>query len=314
MSKPLSPAVDTAILSAHGVTRGGQPLSYNRAPEMDVAPWIGRLYAAKVAAPDDYRLDCGLFNDTAMVRVQLAGHWTAETAIGLRQLGRAALIVGPQTRRMPVSVTGAFISVGYSLRPGASRALKGPRMAEILDRFIYPEEIGFGPDWLLSSLDSNDDPEGWVQILEEGMRRWVRSVDAAHPDELTVRFENQSFVNPARSIADFAEEYGVGERTVERIVLRDFGMSPKQVLRRARALDLASYLRGVADHDEADQLMLRYYDQSHLIREFTELFGMLPSQFVATPQPLLTLGLEARQARRLEALERIAPGAKRPWE
>ena len=50
MSKPLSPAVDTAILSAHGVTRGGQPLSYNRAPEMDVAPWIGRLYAAKVAA------------------------------------------------------------------------------------------------------------------------------------------------------------------------------------------------------------------------------------------------------------------------
>jgi hypothetical protein len=91
-------------------------------------------------------------------------------------------------------------------------------------------------------------------------------------------------------------------------------MPPKQVMRRARALDMASHLRGVADHDEADQLMLRYYDQSHLIREFTELFGMLPSQFVASPLPLLTVSLEARQARRLEVMERIAPGARRPWE
>jgi hypothetical protein len=41
---------------------------------------------------------------------------------------------------------------------------------------------------------------------------------------------------------------------------------------------------------------------------------MAPSQFIATPQPLLTLALESRQARRLEALERVAPGAKRPWQ
>jgi AraC-like DNA-binding protein len=280
----------------------------------DVAPWIGRLYVAKVAAPDDYRIDCGLFNETAVLRVQLAGQWTAETATGRRRLGRSAVLVGPQTRLMPVSVTGPFISVGYSLRPGASRALKGPRLAEILDQALLPEEMGFQSDWLLSTLDSTDDPETWVQILEEGMRRWVRHFDATPPDELTVKFEVQAFVNPARSISDFAEECGVGERTVERIVMRDFGMSPKQVMRRARALDLASHLRGVADHDEADQLMLRYYDQSHLIREFTEMFGMLPSQFVAAPQPLLTLGLEMRQARRLELLERIAPGAKRPWE
>ena len=102
--------------------------------------------------------------------------------------------------------------------------------------------------------------------------------------------------------------------TLERIVGRDFGMPPKQVLRRARALDMASHLRGVADQDEAEELALRYYDQSHLIREFTELFGMSPGQFVATPQPILTLALESRQSRRLEALERLGPGDVRPWE
>jgi len=70
----------------------------------------------------------------------------------------------------------------------------------------------------------------------------------------------------------------------------------------------------VADSTEGEELALRYYDESHLIHEFTELFGMSPGQFVRTPQPILTLALESRQARRLEALNRIAPGQSRPWE
>ena len=103
-------------------------------------------------------------------------------------------------------------------------------------------------------------------------------------------------------------------RPLERVVNRDFGLSPKQVLRRARALDMASHLRGVADLDEAEEIALRYYDESHLIHEFSAFFGMSPRQFVATPQPLLTLALESRQARRLEALKRIEPGEARPWQ
>jgi hypothetical protein len=41
---------------------------------------------------------------------------------------------------------------------------------------------------------------------------------------------------------------------------------------------------------------------------------MSPRQFVKTPQPILTLALESRQARRLEALNRLEPGQARPWE
>jgi AraC-like DNA-binding protein len=116
------------------------------------------------------------------------------------------------------------------------------------------------------------------------------------------------------SITQAAREIDVDRRRLERIVVRDFGMPPKQVLKRARALDMASYLRGVADGDEADAMALRYYDESHLIREFIDLFGMSPRQFTAVPQPLLTLNLEVRQARRLEMINRLEPGARRPWE
>jgi AraC-like DNA-binding protein len=116
------------------------------------------------------------------------------------------------------------------------------------------------------------------------------------------------------AIAQAAREIGVDRRRLERLVVRDFGMPPKQVLKRARALDMASHLRGVADAEEGEALALRYYDESHLIREFIELFGLSPRQFAQQSQPLLTMALEARQARRLEMLGRLAPGAKRPWQ
>ena len=91
MLKRGRPAVDQAIAPAHGVTRDGQPVSYNRAPAPDLAPWIGRLYVTEVALPEGHQVDCGLFNDSAMIRLQLKGRWTARTADGPRALERAAL-------------------------------------------------------------------------------------------------------------------------------------------------------------------------------------------------------------------------------
>ena len=314
MNRQVSPGVDRALEPQHGVSRGGQPLSYNRAPAADLAPWVARLYFTAVKAPADHRLDCGLFNDTAFIRIQLAGDWQAETADGPRAFGRAMLFFGPQSRRMPISVTGSFISLGVSLRPGACHALKGPKAADYVDRMADCSDIGMAPPGLMESLVFDESPENNLQQLEAMLRERVVMVGAAPPDPVTARFEALSFADPAAGIATFAREIGIDQRRLERLVRRDFGMAPKQVLRRARALDMASNLRGVADEEEADELALRYYDQSHLIHEFAELFGMSPGQFVANPQPILTLALESRQARRLEAIERLAPGALRPWE
>lgn len=314
MLKKSRPGVDGAIEPVHGMTRDGQPLSYNRAPAPDLAPWIARLYATVVVAPDDHRLDCGLFNDTSMLRIQLKGKWEAHTADGVLTYERAAMFFGPQTRLMPVSVTGSFISVGISLRPGTGHALMDVKSAEYLDRMVPAEAMGLPGAAALDALDSCNNPEQWLQLLEEGVRQQLKRTGHVRPDPITTRFETLAFTDPNASIAEFARECGVEQRKLERIVRRDFGMAPKQVLRRARALDMASHLRGVADEAEGDELALRFYDQSHLIREFVDLFGMSPGQFVARPQPLLTLTLESRQARRLEAIARLEPGAARPWE
>jgi AraC-like DNA-binding protein len=211
-------------------------------------------------------------------------------------------------------VTGSFTSVGIALRPGTGHALRGLDASRMCDKLATCEEFGLPAEAALEALDRTNDPEEWLLILEGMIRQLVHSAGAAPPDPVSSLFEALTFTQPTASVAEFALSCGITQRQLERIIRRDFGMPPKQVLRRARALDMASQLRGVGDRAEAEEISLRYYDQSHLIREFTELFGMSPRQFVARPQPILTLALESRQARRLEFIDRLAPGATRPWQ
>lgn len=314
MHRKNRPAVDPSIAPQQGITRDGQPLSYNRAPAPDLAPWVARLYVTKVYVPADYTLSCGLFNDTACVRIQLAGAWTAETAVGHEAFGRESLFFGPQSRRMPVSVTGSFISLGVAIRPGACTALHGPRIGDFVDRLIPTGVIAMPSDRVLAQFDPEGSAEDWLHTIEGMVRKRVEHMGGVLPDPIASRFEEITLRSPSMTVSEAAQVCGVERRKLERVINRDFGMPPKQVLRRARALDMASHLRGVADTEEGDEIVLRYYDESHLIHEFTELFGMSPRQFVKTPQPILTLALESRQARRLEALNRIEPGQSRPWE
>jgi AraC-like DNA-binding protein len=314
MNRMSRPAIDPAIASGAAATRDGQPISYSRAPARDLAPWIARLYVTIVDAPADYELACGIFSDAAMLRVQLRGDWIAETAEGRREMGRAALYFGPQTHRMPITVRGSFTSVGLSFRAGACSALRQLKLDTMCDKLAPLETLELCQEEWMGLFHQDGSAEDWCTAMEGAMRGLIARTGAAEPDAIAASVEAAAFTNPEITVARLAQQCGVEQRKLERLVRRDFGVPPKQVLRRARALDMASHLRGVADHDEAEALALRYYDQSHLIREFTALFGMSPRQFVDSPQPLMTLSLETRQARRLEAIARIAPGDIKPWQ
>lgn len=287
-------------------------MSYNRAPAPDLRRWIARLSVTQLHVPEGQTLSCGLFGDIAGLRIQLSGDWQVHTPGGILEFGPTALFCGPQTRLTPVRVRGGFVSVGLSFRPSACALLLQSPVGPFVDQVTATVTVP--PGDLMALLPADGTPEQWLRALEDALRTHIATLRGAEPDPVTARFEEIAFLNPAISIAQAAREIGVDRRRLERLVNRDFGMPPKQVLKRARALDMASYLRGVADGDEAEALALRYYDESHLIHEFMELFGMSPRQFTALPQPLLTLNLEIRQARRLEAINRLEPGARRPWQ
>lgn len=308
-----TPGVDPNVSSEYGATRDGQPICYHRAPSPDLAPWIGRLYVARDTAPAGYVMSCGLLSDTATLRIEVDGYWRGETGRGALNPSSPVMFVGPNSRRMPVTSSGTYVGLGMSMRPGACHMLGGPRVASIVDSAVPGEAVGIDVPALMAQFAEDGSPEEWLAVLENMIRRQVADRKALPPSPVTRMFERLSFERPSVTVAEAAQICCVDRRKLERIVLRDFGLSPKQVLRRARALDMAAFLRGVSDTSEGEEFALRYYDDSHLIHEFVELFGMPPSQFASTPQPLMTIALESRQARRLETLERIEPGANRPW-
>lgn len=289
------------------------PLSVNRPPADDLRPWVARLVAAKIETPEDSVIRCGMCNDLAYERIVLRGDWTADTADGSGHYGNEALLFGPHARHMPLTCTGPVIAIGVGLRPGALPLLADHSMAEMVNRIERGDPLGLVETDLFAEYRADDEPEQWLRRIETRLRARIAALAPPPPDPISTAFELASFADPNMPLTDFAEHQGISLRKLERLVKRDFGLTPKQVLRRARALDLAAQLCGVADEEEAEELLLRYFDQSHLIREFAAFFGTTPSAFRSAPRPLMTINLETRQARRLEELDRLLPGQPRPW-
>jgi len=311
--------ITPALRSALGHTSDGAPLSNNRAPESDLSPWIARIWATDVELEAGQTIECGMFADTSVLRVLFGGDWTAETVYGVGRYSSSALFFGPQTKRMAITVSGSFSTLSIALKPGVVDALGGPPVADTLNRILRFEDIYGDHHWWGNSeqifewLDPAGPHERWLKVAEKLFRQLLELKGHPKPHPVIEAFDFATFSDPNLNIGEFAEQNAIERRTLERVIKRAYGLTPKQVLRRARVLDVAANLLGVGDKTEAEELALRYYDQSHMIREFSKYFGMTPKQFASTPQPLMTLTLEARQSRRLEVLGRNTPGENPPW-
>ncbi len=302
------------VTSRSGTTRTGMPLSLNRAAAPDLDPWIGRIVVARVETSPNFEAHCGLCNDIAFQRILLGGEWLAETADGKRRFGAEPILLGPHSQYMPVTCSGPMSTLGIGFRPGALRKLLGRDMSSLVNRIEPGDPFGILQNGGGALFAKDASVEDWADLLEDAMRAFIQRTQPEPPDRLSTAFDYASFANPNIAPSLFAQQQGVSLRTVERTVRRDFGMPPRMVLRRARVLDLAAQLLGVADENDENDFIMRYFDQSHVIREFQTFFGCTPRAFRAEPRILLTINLETRAARRLEELNRIAPGATRPWQ
>ena len=308
-----------SLRSALGHTVNGAPLSDNRAPVDELSPWIARIWATNVTLGPEQKIDCGMFFDTPVLRVIFQGDFVAHTVYGAGRYSTSAVFCGPHTKRMPVSVSGNFATLSIALKPGTVESLGGPPIADTLDRVLRYEDIYGDTHWwatseqLIEWLDPEGPHERWQRVAEKLFENLLDIMGRPKPNPVIEAFDVAAFADSNLNIADFAEEHAIGRRTLERLIKRAYGLTPKQVLRRARVLDIAANLLGVGDDGEAEEFALRYYDQSHMIREFSSFFGMTPKQFVSRPQPLMALSLETRQCRRLEVLGRQSPDESPAW-
>ncbi len=261
-----------------------------------------------------------MLGDQPCLRLLWGGSWTAETADGPRIFEPGedgmTLYFGPQTRSMPISVTGSYRTITINLVTGAPSVLGGPPPGATSDRILLHEDLA-GHGKLTRKIPTGSGYDRWIETLEHELRKFLDSTDRRLPEALSSAFDRECLAAPDFAVSDFARAQGVSPRTLERVVSRDFGASPKLVQRRARALDMAATLLGVARSEEEPEMRLRYFDQSHLIREMRLFFGLSPSELAKGAHPLLRLNVEIRQHRRRRALEEIEAleetGAAMPW-
>ncbi|WP_375289853.1 helix-turn-helix domain-containing protein [Qipengyuania sp.] len=299
-----------------GSTPQGMPLALTRRPNTLAQPWISNIGVTDVTlAPGGTIEDC-TFNAHPVLRIIYGAHWTARTADGLFEYhpGDAGLPLyfGPNAHAMPLSVHGSFRVVTVNFVPGASSAFDVPPQPETVDRIYRMDPISGSPA-PLPGYEPKADVRDWLDAVDNQLCEALAAADPAPPHDLMAAFETASLTDPSLRLDDFARARGVSRRTLERIIRREWGLSPAEALRRARGLDLAALLLGVALEEEEQDLRLRYFDEPHMIREMRHFFAMTPGQLRNGSHPLLRITMEIRQSRRVELLERIAAGQLAPW-
>ncbi len=136
-----------------------------------------------------------------------------------------------------------------------------------------------------------DDDREYALIMAHFRERNGRIV----PDEERIRAVHLALVDPEiRSVSEFAERAGLGQRMLERICNRHFGFPPRLLLRRQR------FMRSLADFMLAPSTGWTpvidglYHDQAHFVRDFRSFMGMAPREYAALDHPVLGAFMQER--------------------
>lgn len=277
-----------------GASLGGAPLSLSRTPPAELAEHIARFFVTIIERPSDAMLEDFLLHENAYVRVPVIGAW--ETLINGEWVGyEGPMLFGAQQRRYEVRCRGPVVAAGFMICPGAWFSFCDEPADRMADR-LAPIGGDWGASLRWATADVYDHEQTFAR-LEQVVRDRV-IVRATPVDAVSAAFERIARVDPVRPVADIAAEFGMSGRRLDRAVRAHFGHLPKTVLRRSRFLDMAAVMRGLAVPTADELAELRFYDASHLNREFREFVDMTPAQFRRTTTMLFTPGLEVRQQRK----------------
>lgn len=292
-----------------GTTRHGLPVSLTRTPPPDLARHVARFFITRFDQPEEAVLEDFLLHEWAYLRMPIGSGWSMRTEAGW-SAHEGPMLFGAQRKPFWVRCRGPVLAAGFAIRPGAWFTFSDRRAKLLADRLeTINGDMAARMRW--ACADVTDHEQTFTRL--EAMVRAAVAASKIAVDPIAERFEVIARTNPSRGVAGIARALDVPGHQLERRVHNHFGHMPKTVLRRSRFLDMAAVMRGLAIPDADGAVETRFYDQSHLNREFRLFADMTPARFRAAPTPLLTAGLEVRQQFKLADRAVRADGAAPPW-
>jgi AraC-like DNA-binding protein len=271
-------------------------LSRNYPPSQALAPYISSFYVFEAALPDDFVLEDFLLSESPIARFLLAGDWHAKDKDGVWTTSGPAIFFGSNEVPKTVRVRGSFKVAGFAVRPSGWHSLFAESHRTYTDQMLPLQAVwGSIADTIMDDLKKAADDAAMVTAMDAGIHARLVQIGRYKPDPEMARFELIARTDSTRRVEDIAAAFSMSVRQMERRCMSTFGLSPKAVLRRSRFLDMAAAMRGFSSPSEGELAALRYFDQSHLTREFRRFTGMTPGAFEKVATPLQTASLKLRE-------------------
>lgn len=213
----------------------------------------------------------------------------------------------PTSLAVPFRFVDGFHSMGAALTPLGWAALTGLPADEHGNRIFSIVEL-LGDDAPLESLRQRYvagelGQEAMIGELCAFVAAHVKKVTARHAQlvELVVHWLGTS-LDPDLDALYALSSYST--RQTQRLVERYFGLNPRALKRKYRAVRAAAILTSPDTSDEQVTAVQEYfYDQSHLIREIGLFVGRTPSRLGGGDNPILNKLLDTRNFRIVDPAE-----------
>lgn len=147
---------------------------------------------------------------------------------------------------------------------------------------------------LVGALEALDDDALIAPLLDERLVDWF-SVEVADRDHVQ-GLSRLILTNGVIGVDDVAARLGVDTRTLRRIATRNFGMSSKALLVRARFIRSFASWMAAGEPASYSGIDSSYFDGSHFLLDAQKYLGTTPRRFVKREIPYLRASLRARAA------------------
>lgn len=189
-----------------------------------------------------------------------------------------AYVVGPMTRPAIVEFGESTDLVGIRFRPGVASRMIGVPLVELRDAMVPARDLlGIRADELTERLASSNVFAWRRSLLDTTMRSWLdrSAVDAGAMPLAGLCFER------VERVPELADRFGISQRQVQRLFLRDVGLTPTEVVRLHRFRRAMDRLRTARPRSlSALAFELGYSDHAHFTREFAAFAGVPPTAFM----------------------------------
>ena len=244
----------------------------------------------------------------ANIRLALAGVWT----LGDKTSNAASEpdLFGPTSRAIPIRGQGGA-GLGVGILPNGWATLVDGSASDLADKVApLAQFMGDEAASVLRNLRSSPNHESRAAALDAF---FLARMAARPPCADIVDKAHAVLMRPEiASVEEFAAALGVPVRQAHRLSLRVFGFPPKLLLQRQRFLRTLAILRQNLDRPWADLIDARYYDQSHLSRDFNRFMCMPPSQYFSLRRDMLEPAAAARLVSVGQAMQGLQPPSAPP--